>query len=438
MGLAVVALRECMNAVVWTPANRESMSVCRIRASPGRDRPRQLGQARLGAGGLAGLSPVQRVRQEPNVRSPRAEPRRYRLMDLFAGCGGMTRGFVDTGRYEPVFAVEMDADAAATYAANFGADARRRRQDRGRRALPAGRRRHRRPALPGLLAAQPRRRRPRTARALARVPARARESEPAAFVMENVPELLRSARVRRVQDGAPSRSSATRVEGRILNAADYGVPQRRRRAIVIGVRDGADPMAGADTLRPGEADPARRRSRGARSATPSKGCRASRTGEGLAHRPQPAAGDDRPLPGTSRTTAATASRCRTASTRAGLGHLVPALLAQQADRHHRRLRPALLGPAGVHDPHRVLQAREGPLPPPERGPADHDPRGRPLHELPRRLRLPERPEVDGDREADRQRRAAAARPRRSPGRSRTRWTSRPIRCAVVLRETLTL
>src|SRR4051794_26937913 len=41
-------------------------------------------------------------------------------MDLFAGAGGMTRGFVDAGRYEPIFAVEMDEDAAATYAANFG------------------------------------------------------------------------------------------------------------------------------------------------------------------------------------------------------------------------------------------------------------------------------------------------------------------------------
>src|SRR3954471_16078518 len=46
----------------------------------------------------------------------------FRLIDLFAGCGGMTRGFVDTGLFEPVFAVEMDRDAAATYAANFGAD----------------------------------------------------------------------------------------------------------------------------------------------------------------------------------------------------------------------------------------------------------------------------------------------------------------------------
>ena len=66
--------------------------------------------------------------------------------------------------------------------------------------------------------------------------------EPQAFVMENVPELLRIRRVRRVPASAP-KSLGFQVEGEILNAADFGVPQRRRRAIVIGVRDGADPLA---------------------------------------------------------------------------------------------------------------------------------------------------------------------------------------------------
>ena len=103
--------------------------------------------------------------------------------------------------------------------------------------------------------------------------------------------------------------------------------------------------------------------------------------------------------------------------------LVPAVLAQQADRHDRRLRPALVGPAGVHDPHRVLQAGEGPLPPSERGPADHDPRGRALHELPGRLRAPDRSE-DGRRSRSRSetpcRRCSRS---ESPRRWRTRSTS---------------
>ena len=31
------------------------------------------------------------------------------LVDLFAGCGGMTRGFDDTAAFDSVFAVEFDA-----------------------------------------------------------------------------------------------------------------------------------------------------------------------------------------------------------------------------------------------------------------------------------------------------------------------------------------
>src|SRR5581483_4929379 len=63
-----------------------------------------------------------------------------------------------------------------------------------------------------------------------------RESEARAFVMENVPELLRSAEYEAFSRAAV-RLGFT-VEGRILNAADYGVPQTRRRAFVVGIRDG--------------------------------------------------------------------------------------------------------------------------------------------------------------------------------------------------------
>jgi len=45
---------------------------------------------------------------------------KLRVVDLFAGCGGLTSGFHSTGQYQSVGAVEFDLAAAATYAANFG------------------------------------------------------------------------------------------------------------------------------------------------------------------------------------------------------------------------------------------------------------------------------------------------------------------------------
>src|SRR5258707_1318460 len=45
-----------------------------------------------------------------------------RLIDLFAGIGGMTCGFVQADEaFDPIFAVEIEAAAAAIYEANFGA-----------------------------------------------------------------------------------------------------------------------------------------------------------------------------------------------------------------------------------------------------------------------------------------------------------------------------
>src|SRR6266550_9084960 len=170
-------------------------------------------------------------------------------MDLFAGCGGMTRGFVDTCRFEPIFAVEVDPHAAATYAANFGADhvvaclmqnvTRFPKADVVIGGPPcqgfSPLNRH----LVGF-----------ERRGLWREYLRALEESGAkAFVMENVPQLLRSAEYGEFKRRAEK--LGYRVEGEILNAADYGVPQRRRRAIVLGVVQGQVPWP-----EPTHADPA--------------------------------------------------------------------------------------------------------------------------------------------------------------------------------------
>lgn len=170
------------------------------------------------------------------------------MIDLFAGCGGMTRGFVDSELFDPIFAVEFDIHAAATYRANFGDHVA---------AIPI----EEVPEFPtaDVLVGGP----PCQGfsalnmtgvglerRSLWREYMRALDQvDPAVFVMENVPELLGSAEYLELVDHAEE--AGYQVEGRLLNAADYGVPQRRRRAIVIGSRLG-DPVFPEPT----HADPA--------------------------------------------------------------------------------------------------------------------------------------------------------------------------------------
>lgn len=160
----------------------------------------------------------------------------YSLIDLFAGCGGMTRGFEATGRYESVFAVEWEVAAAETYRRNFGEHietapiediSRFPRVD----VVIGG------PPCQGfsplnMLAVGLER------RSLWRQYLRALEdARPSMFVMENVPELLRAAEYHAFAEAAGRLGFV--VDGRVLNAADFGVPQRRRRAIVLGSRLGA-------------------------------------------------------------------------------------------------------------------------------------------------------------------------------------------------------
>ncbi len=154
----------------------------------------------------------------------------------------MTLGFRETGRFNPVMAVEFDRDAAETYELNFG-----RHIARAPDGLPLGIDEvDEFPDADVVIGGPPcqgfsplnMRGVGLERRDLWRDYVRALEqSDPRAFVMENVPELLRSAEYEEFVDTAEA--LGFRVEGRILNAADYGVPQTRRRAIVIGIRGGS-------------------------------------------------------------------------------------------------------------------------------------------------------------------------------------------------------
>jgi DNA (cytosine-5)-methyltransferase 1 len=181
-------------------------------------------------------------------------------MDLFAGCGGMTLGFTKTGRFQPVFAIEFEAVAADTYESNFGAHIARTEDGD---PLPI----EDVPSFPpadviiggppcqgfsplNMLGVRLER------RGLWREYLRAlKEAKPRAFVMENVPELLRSAEY--VAFRVEAEKLGFKVDQRILNAADYGVPQTRRRAIVIGMLDREPVFPTATHHAPGSSGPGR-------------------------------------------------------------------------------------------------------------------------------------------------------------------------------------
>jgi DNA (cytosine-5)-methyltransferase 1 len=168
-------------------------------------------------------------------RARRADPTGPRFIDLFAGCGGLALGFSQEG-FEPVGAVEWDADAAETYRLNIHANIEIKDiaqvVDWPRADVVVGG-----PPCQGfsqLGTRDPDDPRNRLWREYVRA---LEESGAEVFVMENVPQLLRSAQFRLFREDVEARGFT--VQSTVLCAADYGVPQMRNRAIVIGSRLGA-------------------------------------------------------------------------------------------------------------------------------------------------------------------------------------------------------
>ncbi|MBS1862162.1 MAG: DNA cytosine methyltransferase [Actinobacteria bacterium] len=180
----------------------------------------------------------------------------YTLIDLFAGCGGMTLGFEQDGRFRSLLAVESDPDAAATWTKNFGPGIARQPDGTPSRIEEV-------PSFPSadvLIGGPPcqgfsplnmkgvgfER------RSLWREYLRAlEEAAPSAFVMENVPELLRSAEFSQFERAATK--LGYEISADVLNAADFGVPQTRRRAIVIGLMGQQPVMPSGTFFPPGKA-----------------------------------------------------------------------------------------------------------------------------------------------------------------------------------------
>ena len=162
------------------------------------------------------------------------------LIDLFAGCGGMTAGFVRE-EFTPILAVEFDRAAASTYAANFG-------QEHTffgdiaalpDQAIPAADVVIGGPPCQGfsnLGSKDVRDPRNKLWKEYLRVVIHAR---PKVFVLENVERFSRSSEFQMLLEEADHGCIQDYVlSWRVLLAADYGVAQRRPRTILIGSRVG--------------------------------------------------------------------------------------------------------------------------------------------------------------------------------------------------------
>jgi DNA (cytosine-5)-methyltransferase 1 len=162
------------------------------------------------------------------------------MIDLFAGCGGMTSGFTAKG-FTPTLAIEWDLHAAATYAANFGEDhtlwrdiATVRSSEIPKADVVIGG-----PPCQGfsnLGSKDTHDPRNKLWQEYLRV---VEAANPKVFVIENVDRFMRSAEFELLLAESQGGSLAKyELRAGHLNAADFGVGQRRIRTIVIGSRIG--------------------------------------------------------------------------------------------------------------------------------------------------------------------------------------------------------
>lgn len=162
------------------------------------------------------------------------------MIDLFAGCGGMTAGFVEHG-FKPVLAVEWNLHAAATYAANFGEDHTYCGdiQDALDNGIPEASVVIGGPPCQGFSNLGSKDVNDPRNQLWKRYLQVVERAHPKVFVIENVDRFRSSAEFQLLLDEAKNGLiSDYELSPGVLLAADYGVAQRRPRTIIIGSRVG--------------------------------------------------------------------------------------------------------------------------------------------------------------------------------------------------------
>ncbi len=175
----------------------------------------------------------------------------YKVVDLFAGCGGLTAGFLqansDAGEFRAIAAVDSDTDSAATYAANLGDHVFCGSIEEwldgsllpdGADVVLGG------PPCQGFSSLGKQEVADRRNALWQQYVEAVKVLRPKFFVLENVREFLRSEQFVGLKKacGARSKLRDYEIEQYVLDSSRYGAPQRRRRAIVIGRRVGHPPL----------------------------------------------------------------------------------------------------------------------------------------------------------------------------------------------------
>jgi DNA (cytosine-5)-methyltransferase 1 len=166
--------------------------------------------------------------------------KRFRMIDVFAGAGGMSLGFSHQfgHAFESVWANDFNEDAVRTYNKNFGAHCRGGDivdlLNDPATEIPAADVVVGGPPCQGFSLLNKNREgdaRKQLWRPYFEV---VRRSGADVFVMENVPQLLDSDEFQEIRTTAEA--MGFKLKSGVLCAADYGVPQTRKRAFIVGCR----------------------------------------------------------------------------------------------------------------------------------------------------------------------------------------------------------